>query len=126
MKITTIVPRLRPAVDGVGDYGLNLAQQMRQDFGIITNFVIGDANWSGKAIIEGFAVKQVADCSRTALLELLPNLNDINQTLLLHYVGYGYAKRGCPVWLVEALEQWRKGSYLVVLDHVLVFISNLY
>jgi hypothetical protein len=103
MEITAIVPRLPPAVDGVGDYGLNLAQQMCQDFGIITNFVIGDANWSGEAVIEGFTVKQVADCSRTALLELLPNLNDINQTLLLHYVGYGYAKRGCPVWLVAAL-----------------------
>jgi len=108
--ITAIVPRLPPAVDGVGDYGLNLAQQMRQDFGIITNFVIGDANWSGETVIEGFAAKQVADRSRTALLELLLNQDDVKQTLLLHYVGYGYARRGCPVWLVEALEQWQKAG----------------
>ena len=24
--------------------------------------------------------------------------------VLLHYVGYGYAKRGCPIWLVKGLE----------------------
>ena len=29
-------------------------------------------------------------------------------TVLLHYVGYGYEKRGCPVWLVRGLEKWRK------------------
>lgn len=28
-------------------------------------------------------------------------------TLLLHYEGYGYANRGCPLWLVDALEQWK-------------------
>ncbi|MBD2691506.1 glycosyltransferase family 1 protein [Anabaena catenula] len=108
MVITVIVPRLPPAVDGVGDYGLNLAKQMRQDFGVVTKFIIGDANWSGEAVVEGFAVKQVADCSYPALLELLPHQQNSAQTVLLHYVGYGYARRGCPVWLVEGLEKWRK------------------
>jgi hypothetical protein len=108
MEITAIVPRLPPAVDGVGDYGLNLAQQMRQDFGIITKFVIGDANCSRKDVVEGFPIKQVENQSRSALIELLPNQQNSAQTVLLHYVGYGYAKRGCPIWLVEALEQWRK------------------
>jgi hypothetical protein len=27
---------------------------------------------------------------------------------LLQYVGYGYQKRGCPVWLVRGLQEWRK------------------
>jgi hypothetical protein len=109
-QITVIVPRLPPAIDGVGDYGLNLAKQMRQDFGVITEFVIGDANWSGEDVVEGFTVKQVADCSRSALLDLLPNDQNSEQIVLLHYVGYGYARRGCPIWLVEGLEKWRKGS----------------
>ena len=30
--ITAIVPRLPPAIDGVGDYTLNLARQLRKDF----------------------------------------------------------------------------------------------
>lgn len=120
-RITTIVPRLPPAVDGLGDYGLNLARQLRQDFGLTTEFVVGDANESSQGEVEGFAVKQVALRSRAALLELLPKESDHRPTVLLHYVGYGYAKRGCPIWLVEALEDWRKGGdrYLVTMFHEL-------
>ncbi|HEY9711325.1 MAG TPA: hypothetical protein V6D48_24155, partial [Oculatellaceae cyanobacterium] len=41
-------------------------------------------------------------------------------TVLLHYVGYGYARRGCPVWLVEGLRQWRTtglNQFLVTMFH---------
>jgi len=108
--ITAIVPRLPPSVDGLGDYGLNLAQQLRQDFGLVTDFVVGEPNWSNQAFVKGFAVKQVTERSSAALLELLPNDQHLRTTVLLHYVGYGYAKRGCPVWLVEGLERWRKAA----------------
>ena len=121
-QITFIVPRLPPAVDGVGDYALNLAKQMRQDFGLVTDFIIGDPNWSGQAFVDGFAVKQVADCSRAALLELLPRDQHPTTPVLLHYVGYGYARRGCPSWLVEGLECWRKAltnGHLVTMFHEL-------
>ncbi len=117
--VTAIVPRLPPAIDGLGDYGLNLAKQMRQDFDLVTDFVVGEPNWSSQAFVEGFAVKQVAKQSSTYLLELLPN-NRKRNTVLLHYVGYGYAKRGCPVWLVEGLERWRKAAdnrHLVTMFH---------
>jgi hypothetical protein len=30
--------------------------------------------------------------------------------VLLHYVGYGYAKRGAPVWLINGLERWRTNN----------------
>ncbi len=118
--ITAIVPRLPPAVDGLGDYGLNLARQMRQDFGLVTDFVVGDSDWIGGTSIEGFAVKQVVVQSAPALLDLLLSESHFSATVLLHYVGYGYAKRGCPVWLVEALERWREVAsqrYLVTMFH---------
>ncbi|MBD2503647.1 glycosyltransferase family 1 protein [Anabaena azotica] len=127
-QIIFIVPRLPPAVDGVGDYALNLAKQLRQDFGIVINFVVGDPNWSGEASVEGFAVKQVADCSRAALSELLPS-NQHPTTVLLHYVGYGYARRGCPVWLVEGLEYWRKAvtkGQLVTMFHELYAFGSIW
>jgi hypothetical protein len=118
--ITAIVPRLPPAVDGLGDYGLNLARQLRQDFGLVTDFVVGDSDWIGGTSIEGFAVKQVVVQSAPALLDLLLSESHFSATVLLHYVGYGYAKRGCPVWLVEALERWREVTiqrYLVTMFH---------
>jgi hypothetical protein len=30
--------------------------------------------------------------------------------VLLHYVGYGYEKRGCPLWLLRGLESWRRAG----------------
>ncbi len=109
-QITAIVPRLPPAVDGLGDYGLNLAWQLRQDFGLVTDFIVGDPNWVGGTSVEGFAVKQVERQSAAALVDLLPKESQSSVTVLLHYVGYGYAKRGCPVWLVQGLERWRKAK----------------
>ena len=53
MIIIQIVPRLPPSVDGLGDYALSLAFQMRQDFGIETHFIVGDQKWVGDAHIEG-------------------------------------------------------------------------
>ncbi len=111
ISITAIVPRLPPAIDGVGDYGLHLAKQMRQDFGIDTNFLVADPNWCGQSVVEGFAVQQMQEQSSQALLQLLSTKESKEssvQPVLLHYVGYGYAKRGCPRWLVKGLEHWRQ------------------
>jgi hypothetical protein len=102
--VTTIVPRLPPAIDGVGDYAVNLARQLRQDFNVQTSFIIGDASWDGAAEIEGFPVRKIPSRSATALLAALNE--DVSSPLLLHYVGYGYEKRGCPSWLVRGLQQW--------------------
>ncbi len=117
-RITTIVPLLPPSINGLGDYGLILAKKLRQNFGLETEFVVGEPNWPGEACLDGFTVKQVSKRSKNALLELLPNQS--NSKVFLHYVGYGYAKRGCPVWLVEALEQWRKAEEkrnLIIMFH---------
>lgn len=105
-KITVIVPRLPPSIDGLGDYALILAREIQKNFGIITEFVVADPAWIGEVSIENFSVKKVRDRSAAALAELLPK----NAHVLLHYVGYGYAKRGCPVWLVKALNSWKVES----------------
>ncbi|MEH1847914.1 MAG: glycosyltransferase family 1 protein [Nostoc sp.] len=128
-RITTIVPRLPPAIDGLGDYGLNLAVQLHQDFGLVSDFVIADSNWSGDTPLNGFTAKKVAEQSSAALLELLPNEQHSRTTVLLHYVGYGYAKRGCPVWLVEGLEHWRKAGnsrHLVTMFHEIYAFGSIW
>lgn len=106
MSIISIVPRLPPAIDGVGDYALRLAHQLRQDVQIKTHFIVGDANWRDDRSIAAFTASPVssrsAEALRSALLEAPPST-----TVLLHYVGHGYAKRGCPFWLINALEQWK-------------------
>jgi hypothetical protein len=103
--VTSIVPRLPPAIDGVGDYALNLARQLRKDFNIQTHFIVGDTTSTSSAEIEGFSVSQVSDRSPDALVNLLSS--DRSSPILLHYVGYGYGQRGCPVWLVDGLQRWK-------------------
>ena len=107
-KIIQIVPRLPPATDGVGDYALNLARQLRQDHNIQTHFIVCDRAWSGENTIEGFPISQLSASTAKALSSLLSEKQA--HTVLLHYVGYGYAKRGCPTWLVDGLKTWRNSS----------------
>ena len=104
-NVYSIVPRLPPAIDGVGDYALNLARQLRKDFNIQTHFIVGNSQWNGASELEGFPVTQVTNNSSKHLVKLLSG--DLLSPVLLHYVGYGYAKRGCPVWLVDGLQRWK-------------------
>ncbi len=120
MKITTIVPRLPPAIDGLGDYGFILAKRLWQDFALESEFIVGDPLWTGEKMLEDFPVHKVEIRSSNSLLKLLPKAIPERNIVLLHYVGYGYAKRGCPVWLVDGLERWRKespNSFLVTIFH---------
>jgi hypothetical protein len=110
--IIQIVPRLAPSIDGIGDYALNLARELRSKYAVETHFIVGDCEWQGNLEIEGFRVRKVDSHTSSALGRLLINKDfdrglQENPAVLLHYVGYGYAKRGCPFWLVEGLKQWK-------------------
>ncbi|MBW4462391.1 MAG: glycosyltransferase family 1 protein [Nodosilinea sp. WJT8-NPBG4] len=118
-EICQIVPRLPPDIDGVGDYALNLAHQLRSDFGINTHFIVCDPAWVRSDQLEGFKVNQVNSRSTKSLITQLANI-DLSGPILLHYVGYGYAKRGCPTWLVDGLKIWkhqRQQARLVIMFH---------
>ena len=121
-SILSIVPNLPPTISGVGDYALCLAQQLYQDFGIKTHFIVGDCNWQNTGTIGDFPIEKLNDRSASTLQAAL--LNHLPTTpVLLHYVNYGYAKRGCPWWLIEALEQWKKqtpNAQLVTMFHELI------
>jgi len=105
MKLVSIVPRFFPLIDGIGDYALAHARLLREAEGIETQFIVADPEWYGLEIIEGFDVTHLARRFTSELFRNLPRAND--EPVVLHYGGYGYAKRGCPVWLVSALERWR-------------------
>jgi hypothetical protein len=110
MQIISIVPRLPPAIDGVGDYALNLARQLKKDFDLETHFIVGNPTRVDAKDSQEFPANQVKLYSAENLLGLLPNNCQQTSTVLLHYVGYGYAKRGCPFWLINALEKWRTAN----------------
>jgi hypothetical protein len=107
MRLFSIIPRLAPLIDGIGDYALSLAQLLRETISIDTHFIVTDPAWMGTELIDGFNVTHLSARSTGELLSALPA---DDATVLLHYEGYGYATRGCPLWLVSALEQWRVGD----------------
>lgn len=102
MRIVQIVPRLAPPPEGVGGYAEALAGALRGR-GVETRFVVGDPTWEG--LSEELAASPVAARTAGALIEELDGA-----AVLLHYVSYGYERRGCPLWLVEALARWRRGG----------------
>lgn len=109
MPLISIVPRLSPATDGLGDYALRLARELQINFGIKSGFIVCDPTWVGKDEIEGFPVVRLKDRSAASLKSSLIRSNPSN-AVLLHYVGYGYARRGAPIWLINGLKDWRAQS----------------
>lgn len=113
--ISQIVPRLPPLIDGLGDYAISLALRLRKDRGIESRFIIADPAWKGNSQIEGFSVQKISSRSVDHFLSICSTYvqtqsAEIDPIIFLHYVNYGYAKRGCPFWLVNGLEQWKRGA----------------
>jgi hypothetical protein len=105
MEIVQIVPNLPPATGGLADFSFLVAKELRDSHQIHSRFVVGDPTWHGSRELEGFFAESTPDRTAGGLLETLGNAS---RTVLLHYVGYGYAARGCPFWLIDGLEQWRR------------------
>ncbi len=124
--ILSIVARLPPAIDGVGDYACLLAEALATGNGISTQFIACDPLQPAQSGICALDPIQISHRSSQSLLASLDLCDDLD-TLLLHYVGYGYAKRGCPQWLVDALSQWRQAKSsrkLVTMFHEVYASSN--
>lgn len=114
MELVQIVPALPPALNGVGDYATLLAGELRAAHGVKSRFAVGDPAWRGSG---GGDAETVRARSAGELERLLP---DGAGNVLLHYVGYGYATRGCPFWLADGLERWKRREArgrLIVLFH---------
>jgi hypothetical protein len=111
MEIVAIAPRVPPAVDGVGDYATTLATGLRQQGSncqfIAAHGVTGEAP---------FPTTGLGRLTARHLQELLTG----HSTVLLHYVGYGYGRRGCPRWLINGLTRWKVATpqaHLVTMFH---------
>jgi len=103
MKILQIVPQLPPSINGLGDYAFNLANQLLLQSNVNTTFLVCDPKWEGTDSINEFKIKKL---QKTEISTLLNEINQF-QLILLHFVGYAYAKRGCPKWLVDGIKKWK-------------------
>ena len=116
--LTHITPRFPPQIDGLGDYSLLMAEHLRQSFGMESRFIVGDPGWSlsGNTSQSPIDAKAVPGRSASALLGLLGDA----ETVVLHYVPYGYHPRGVPFWINRAFRRWKRakpGRRLIVVFH---------
>src|SRR5438876_10815684 len=107
MEIIQIVPYSPPTLSGVGDYAFLLAQELRRAHDIKTRFIVAEqdrensiekaenGNRKVERELDGFPVHRLQQRSANELLCVL-SAAGMTPTVLLHYVGYGYEKRGCP------------------------------
>jgi hypothetical protein len=122
MKVISIVPRLPPAIDGVGDYALILARQLRSSFGVETIFLVVEAQVQWPPVIEGFEIRQLVRRSPDALVAALCQDVEYIHNVLVQYANYAYDRWGCPFWLIQGLQQWKRkfsNTKLITMFHEL-------
>lgn len=110
LRLLQIVPRLRPAHDGIGENALRLAECLRSDHDLHTNFLIGDPSWKGPEEIEGFPVRSLSARSKTNLKAELASFLAPSEpaAVLLQFAPYGYEKRGIPFWLISGVKELQR------------------
>jgi hypothetical protein len=114
IEIFQIVPKLPPSISGVGDYAMLLARELQSNHGIDSHFLSVSDRGSPETAND-FPVN-VIHRRASSLVEALRG-----KTLVcLHYVGYGYQKRGYAVWLARGLRTWKHengNSRLITMFH---------
>ncbi len=86
MRIVQIAPEADPVLGGISASARAVAEELRRRHGIESAFL--SAADLRAEVARGSAAP--APC------------------MVLHYANYGYARRGCPWWLVRALAGWRR------------------
>lgn len=116
MKIAQIVVNTPPAVDGIADYSLSLAQGLLQTHGITTHFIVCQTRSPVAASLHNFPVTQLSAPTPEAFLQALPEVDQV----ILHYTDVYDPTYGAPFWLAEAIataKQQQKFKKLIVLFH---------
>jgi hypothetical protein len=88
-----IVPKVPGGIDGVGDYALTIAKKLREKFGCDTVFAAFKASSAENP--GGFEVLPLDGLLQQSIQEY--------DHVLLHYVNYGFQKRGVPLRLLTIL-----------------------
>jgi hypothetical protein len=116
VNILQIVPRLPPPAEGVGNYALALARALAERCGISTRFLAAEPPEGGGWETAGLQASVLpAEARAAALVRRLAEGEE--GAVLLHYANYGYQRRGCPFWLLDALRRRPRGRRLVTVFH---------
>jgi hypothetical protein len=109
--VLQIVPKIPGTFDGVGDYALIVADKLRQAYG--RNSIFAAREFHSQRNVHGFAAIPLDSLDQA---ESRSNFCDV----ILHWVNYGYQKRGVPLALLRNLRKLGTGrGSLVTVFHEL-------
>jgi hypothetical protein len=109
MTILQIVPRSPGSPDGIGDYALTVARKLLAAYGHKTIFAAHESAF--RTAVGDFEIVPLASLATNGLLRRE------HDHVILHFVNYGYQKRGVPFRLLPILRGLRtqcRGSWLTI------------
>lgn len=105
-----ITPELPPSVGGVADYTAILSRRLDDVLDGEVELVLLHAGWRKvDALDVSFPAYDLSGaCSAQQLVMAIDDVRHMTSgrtTVLLEYSGYGYARRGAPLWLLRGLRR---------------------
>jgi hypothetical protein len=105
-----VVPRRAAQPDGVADSALALARALRAYRGANSVFLSGTPSVDAMPVEDEWKTVCVPKRQAQILADTVQLLSaETNaRAVVLHFSGYGYQKRGVPLWLVQGLRIWSR------------------
>jgi hypothetical protein len=122
-RILHILPRVPPAVCGIGDYAWLLAQALQNEHDIHSSFLSAGTNWAEPEGDLEFPVFRLPDLNTQALVEFVETRKQEFQAVVLHMSPYGYQKRAVPIWLASG---WQHLSQMPGRPRLITMFHELY
>jgi hypothetical protein len=112
-NILLIAPQYPPAINGLGDYAARLGQGLT-DAGYTVHYA-GLSQPTPVSVHPYWPLQ----ANGTHLLQIVQQQQI--HTVILNYSGYGYQRRGVPLWLVTALTEVKRAGIRII-----IFFHELY
>ena len=105
-----VVARRTAEPDGVADFALALARALRASGGPNSVFLSGTPPVNALPVEDDWRTVCVPKRKAQILADTVQLLSAESNAcaVVLHFSGYGYQKRGVPVWLPQGLRIWRR------------------
>jgi hypothetical protein len=105
-----VVARRTAEPDGVADFALALARALRASGGPNSVFLSGTPSVNAMPVADDWRTVCVPKRNAQILADTLQLLSAESNAcaVVLHLSGYGYQKRGVPVWLPQGLRIWSR------------------
>lgn len=123
IRVLHLLPRVPPAVCGIGDYAWLLAQALRDTHGIHSSFLSAGTDWTKPEGDTEFPVFRLPELTAKALVEFVVARKHEFQAVVLHMSPYGYQKRAVPYWLASG---WQQLSQMPGRPRLITMFHELY